>query len=53
MKKVMCLLALAGLIVGCAHERNVGGTSDQTEISNGADYSSTPTPNIINTGDSP
>jgi hypothetical protein len=42
MKKIMCLLALAGLIVGCAGTgNNTGGTSDQTEMTSGA-YSSGP-----------
>ncbi|HLX69944.1 MAG TPA: hypothetical protein VKV04_09990 [Verrucomicrobiae bacterium] len=35
MKKLMCLLAVAALMVGCASDHNAGGTSDQTEMSSG------------------
>jgi hypothetical protein len=42
MKKLMIVLALAGLVAGCAQER--GGTSDQTEMNSGS-YSSAPDAN--------
>ncbi len=39
MKKLMIVLALAGLVVGCAAER--GGTSDESQMNSGS-YSSAP-----------
>jgi uncharacterized protein YceK len=53
MKKVMCVLAVVALMVGCASNRNSGGTSDLPEKYSGMDYSTQATPNIINKGNSP
>jgi hypothetical protein len=41
MKKLMALIALAGLVVvGCAHkEKNMGGSSDQSATTSGSDWS--------------
>jgi hypothetical protein len=37
MKKLMMVLAVAGMVAGCAHNRNTGGTSDQNEINSGSE----------------
>ena len=41
MKKLMALIALAGMVVvGCAHkEKNMGGSSDQSGYSSGSSTS--------------
>lgn len=36
MKKLMMVLAIAGLIAGCAHDRGAGGTADQNEMNSGS-----------------
>ncbi|HEX4265349.1 MAG TPA: hypothetical protein VH597_13510 [Verrucomicrobiae bacterium] len=35
MKKLMLVLAAAGLVAGCASNQNAGGTSDQSEMNSG------------------
>jgi hypothetical protein len=44
MKKLMALIALAGLVVvGCAHEeKNMGGSSDRSASTSGSDWSNPP-----------
>jgi hypothetical protein len=39
MKKLMMILALAGLMAGCAHDKNAGGTADQNEMNSGSSSS--------------
>jgi hypothetical protein len=36
MKKLMLVMAMAGLVAGCASNKDTGGTSDQTEMNSGA-----------------
>lgn len=42
MKKLMLVLAAASLLVGCASNRDTGGTSDQNQINSGTGSSLTP-----------
>jgi hypothetical protein len=46
MKKLMLVLAATGLLAGCAHDRGMGGTSDQ----NGMNYNSNGATEKQNTG---
>jgi hypothetical protein len=36
MKKLMIVLAVAGLVAGCASNRNTGGTSDENQMNSGS-----------------
>jgi hypothetical protein len=36
MKKLMLVLAIAGLVAGCANNRGAGGTGDQNEMNTGS-----------------
>lgn len=42
MKKLMLVMAVAGLVAGCASNKDTGGTSDQSEMNSGSSESFTP-----------
>lgn len=39
MKKLMCLLAVVSLMMGCAHTHDAGGAEDQSQMNSGAESS--------------
>jgi hypothetical protein len=52
MKKLMMVLAVAGLMVGCAKDQGTGGTYDQNQMNNGSS-SSAPATTDTNTVNNP
>jgi hypothetical protein len=39
MKKLMLILAIAGLVAGCANNRGTGGSGDENEMNSGSSSS--------------
>jgi hypothetical protein len=47
MKKLILVLAMAGLVAGCANDRDAGGGGDKDEMNSGSGMNNSPGRNML------
>ena len=47
MKKLILVLAMAGLVAGCAYDRHAGGGGDKDEMNSGSGMNDSPANNML------